>query len=79
MVNQGALEPTKMCWWADGRVVDQRAQRDVDAGAVADDRVEQGAARPAVGVVASVVAVDQQLVRALRDSESSPARCRRRA
>jgi len=55
----------------DGRLVDQGSQRDVDVLAVADQRIEEGAARPAVGVVRllDVAAEDQQLVVPLGDGE----------
>jgi hypothetical protein len=55
MVNQEALEPTKM-----RRRVDQRAHGDVDKGAVADNGIEQRAAPAAVCVVPGLVTANQK-------------------
>ena len=57
---------------ADGRGVDQRAQGDMDPERVTHDRVEQGAALAAVGIVGLVAAVDQQAVGAFGDRELRP-------
>src|SRR5262245_31866869 len=55
----------------DGRLVDQRPHRDMDILAIADQRIEQRPARPAVGVVRlfDVATVDQQLVLPMCDHE----------
>jgi hypothetical protein len=59
MVNQLALEPTKM-WWVEG---------DVDARAVAHDRIEERAAHAAMDVAGSLVAKNEQLVTAVGQTQ----------
>src|SRR4051794_5131825 len=58
----------------DGRLVRQPTHRDVDVLAVADQRIEEGTAAPAVGVVRlrDVLAVDQQPVLPLGDGKFAP-------
>src|SRR5713101_666968 len=53
----------------DAGVVQKASQGDMDEGAVADDRIEQRAAAPAVRVVSVVVALDQEIVLALGEAE----------
>ena len=68
--NHGAFEPTKM--WSVGRMLGSSSSepdRDVHVLAVADDRVEKGAADAAARVVLPVVAPDEQRVGALDDLE----------
>ena len=79
MVNHGALEPTKMC--AVGRMEGgstSMPQRDVNVSALADDRIQERAALPAMNVVGGLFAENQQAVLALHDV-SLPARCPRTA
>src|SRR5215468_1088951 len=54
---------------ADSRIVDESSHGDVDELAVADDRIEERAARLTMGVIAVLVAIDQKAVPTLGDAQ----------
>lgn len=57
--------------WTNGWVVDERSHGDMDVGAVAHERIKQGAALAAMRVVAALVAEDQEFVLAFGEEKLS--------
>ena len=54
---------------ADAGIVQKASQGDVDEGAVADHRIEQRAAPPAVRVIGVFFALDKEIILALGEAE----------